>query len=122
MTATQKAKSALESLLDDTNYYDPGDVETALDSVASTLNGALLKRGRLNFNAHPSLGNVLGKLRKSGSITEDVIETYTKIKDTIDENSYPEESEIEDPSGLEENIKKLANSLIAVLDGNHTPK
>jgi hypothetical protein len=116
MKRKENVREAIESLLEDTNPYDPGDVETALDSIASTLNRALLRRGKFRFLPQPGLDDVLRRLKERGFPTDDALDTYNHIKEILDENAYPEDEEIQDVSDIEEHLSNFGAALSSLLD------
>ena len=117
MRSKESVREAIESLLDDTNPYDPGDIETALDSIASTLNGAFLGGGKLSSLIQPELDDVLKRLKKKkGFPVDDALNSYNQIKEILDENAYPDDEEIEDASEIADHLSDLGAALFSMLD------
>ena len=115
MTLLGRAREAIESL-DDANPYDPGDVETALDGVASTLSRALLKRRWFSsLRTAPSLEDVLEELEDRGWDVSKAEEALREIRKILDENAYPDEEEIEDASEMEEHLGELREALLPLV-------
>jgi hypothetical protein len=116
MSALEKARDAIESL-QDANPYDPGDVDTALDSVASTLSRALLKPRAFSwFRKDPPLEDVLDQLKKEGFHVEAAGESLNEIRKILDENAYPDDQEIEDADEMEGHLNDLSEALSSLLN------
>jgi hypothetical protein len=115
MTSLEKARHAIESLKD-ANPYDPGDVETALDSAASTLSSALLTRRFSKLRPAPSLEDVLEKLKKRAFNVADAEDALGEIRNILDENAYPNEQEIEDASEMEGYLIALSDALLPLVE------
>ena len=110
MTALERARSAIESLKD-ANPYDPGDVDTALDSVAWTLSRALLRQGKLRWLlGNPSLEDVLTQLGDQFEV-EMAEQSLDEIRKILDENAYPDDQEIEEADEMKEHLQNLAEAL-----------
>ena len=110
MTALEKARSAIESLRD-ANPYDPGDVDTALDSVAWTLSRALLRQKKLKWLlGNPSLEDVLTQLGDQFEV-ETAEESLNEIREILDENAYPDDQEIEEADEMKDHLENLAEAL-----------
>jgi len=115
MTPLEKAHDAIKSL-EDANPYDPGDVETALDSVASTLTRAFLKPRKFSLiRKTPSLEDVLEQLSKKGLAVADGEEALSKIREILDENAYPDDQEIEDSTEMEDYLISLSKALLPLV-------
>jgi hypothetical protein len=116
MSALKKARDAVVSL-DEANPYDPGDVDTALDSVASTLSRALLKPKTFSwFRKDPPLEEVLDQLKRQGFDVETAVESLNEIRKILDENAYPDDQEIEDADEVKGHLNNLLEALSSVLN------
>ncbi len=115
MTALEKARDAIDSLKD-ANPYDPGDVETALDSVASTLSGAFLKPRKFRLlRKAPPLEDVLEQLGNQRLSVADAEEALREIREILDENAYPDDQEIDDSSEMEGYLIALSEALLPLV-------
>jgi hypothetical protein len=116
MTSLEKARDAIESLTG-ANPYDPGDVETALDSAASTLSKALIKpRMFAKFRKYPPLEDVLERLEEQGFPVGPARDKLSEVNTILDDNKYPDEQEIEEADEMEELLTELSDALSKVLD------
>lgn len=108
-------ETALNELMESTNFYDAGDVDVALDALASTLEKAFLKVGLLSRFRTPNLGNVLSKMVDKNILKKNSLELFGEIDKFLDEFRYPEDEEIEDPTDLQgslENLQRIIEDLI----------
>src|SRR4051794_6715299 len=102
MKPSQSVTKAVENLLAETDFYDPGSVEVALDALASTLAKQFKVR---SLFGKPKLSKVLAKLHDKRLLTNDDVKTFERIEEILDANAYPEGVEIEEADELEELIQ-----------------
>lgn len=117
MSTRKDILAAITKLSVEADYYDPGSVEIALDALASSLQ----KHFELTkLRKAPPLSDVFREMNKDGILDQENIEKLARVQEILDENSYPEGIEIEDPEELEELITKICESLKGLPTINET--
>lgn len=115
MSTQKEVLVAIKKLTTEADYYDPGSVEVALDALASSLKVHFELTG---FRKAPPLSDVFKAMGKKGILEEGNIEKLARVQEILDENSYPEGIEIEEPEELEELILAICERLKELLTLN----